>query len=75
MIQIWLLLIVTVSVMCECCVVANIYLVVVNIRVEERGEFIDQPTDGVCFFFVDLTMCLRGTGERRFPAADYPSAN
>lgn len=50
MIQIWLLLIVTVSVMCECCVVANIYLVVVNIRVEERGEFIDQPTDGVCFF-------------------------
>lgn len=74
MIQIWLLLIVTVIVMCECCVVANIYLVVVNIRVEERGEFIDQPTDGV-FFFVDLTMCLRGTGERRFPAADYPSAN
>lgn len=74
MIQIWLLLIVTVIVMCECCVVANIYLVVVNIRVEERGKFIDQPTDGV-FFFVDLTMCLRGTGERRFPAADYPSAN
>lgn len=74
MIQIWLLLIVTVIVMCEFCVVANIYLVVVNIRVEERGKFIDQPTDGV-FFFVDLTMCLRGTGERRFPAADYPSAN
>lgn len=74
MIQIWLLLIVTVIVMCEFCVVANIYLVVVNIRVEELGEFIDQPTD-VVFFFVDLTMCLRGTGERRFPAADYPSAN
>lgn len=50
MIQTWLLLIVTVIVMCECCVVANIYLVVVNIRVEERGKFIDQPTDGVCFF-------------------------
>ena len=51
MIQIWLLLIVTVTVMSECCVVANIYLVVVNIMVEDQRKFIDQPTDGVFFFF------------------------
>ena len=73
MIQIWLLLTLTVIVMSECCAVANIYLIVVNIRVEELGKYIDQPTDSVFFFF--LTICLQGKGERRFPAADFPSAN